>query len=187
MSRDAFWHVHGLIQHDPIFQSSGQKPQRPVKYQLAAYLVRFGSNTSIRTAAILSLAEGTVYLYTRHVFSALHNIQTEHLFWPGPMHKDFLKKEMAEFGFPGCIGIIDGTLIWLVEKPLKDGWAYFSCKKFYAVSDPYLSHELTTITVWGCSSLYRLLLTIMVFFWSMSWAGMEVWQILLHSSNQSSG
>src|SRR5882672_10042553 len=72
-----------------------------------AYIVRFGSNTSIQTAAMLSLAEGTVYL-------SLCNIKTEHLFWPGPVCKEFLKNEMAEFGFPGCIGIVDGTLIWLV-------------------------------------------------------------------------
>ena len=149
MSRDAFWHVHGLIQHDPIFQSSGPRPQQPVKYQLAAYLIRFGSNTSIRTAAILSLAEGTVYLYTKCVCSALRNIKTEHLFWPGPVHKEFLKNEMAEFGFPGAIGIVDGTLIQLVDKPLKDGWAYFCHKKFYAVSDPNLSHELPTKKLLG--------------------------------------
>jgi len=65
------------------------------------------------------------------------------------VHKEFLKNEMAEFGFPGAIGIVDGTLIQLVDKPLKDGWAYFCHKKFYAVSDPNLSHELPTKTFWG--------------------------------------
>jgi len=82
----------------------------------------------------MGVAEGTVYLYAKRVCHVLRNIHTKHLFWPGPARRQFLKDAMEEFGFPGCIGIVDGTLIHLVDKLLKNGWAYYSRKQFYAVS-----------------------------------------------------
>ncbi|KDQ12197.1 hypothetical protein BOTBODRAFT_80261, partial [Botryobasidium botryosum FD-172 SS1] len=36
-------------------------------------------------------------------------------------------------GFPGCIGIVDGSLIWLADMPRVNGMAYFCRKKFYAL------------------------------------------------------
>jgi len=134
MSRNAFWHVHGLIQDDPIFQSTGCRLQHPVKYQLVAFLLKFGENSSLQTAGVLAIAEGTVYLYAKQVCRALCNIQMQHVFWPGPAQRQFLKQAMADFGFPGCIGIVDGTLIRLMDKPAKEGWAFYCWKGFYAVS-----------------------------------------------------
>src|SRR5882724_11444551 len=134
MSHNAFWHVHGLIQDDPIFQSTGRRPQRPVKYQLVAFLHNFGENSSLQTAGVLAIAEGTVYLYAKQVCHALCNIRMQHVFWPGPAWRQFLKQAMADFGFPGCIGIVDGTLIWLMDKPAKEGWAFSCWQGFYAVS-----------------------------------------------------
>ena len=55
----------------------------------------------------------------------------------------YLKDEMAKWGFPGCIGIVDGTLILLMDKPLRNGWAYLFRKKFYAVR----MHFLTVISI----------------------------------------
>jgi hypothetical protein len=34
--------VHVLEQH-PVFQSTGRKPQRPVRYQLACFLLHYGT------------------------------------------------------------------------------------------------------------------------------------------------
>ena len=38
------------------------------------------------------------------------------------------------YGFPNCVGIIDGTLIFLDEAPLSDAVPYFSRKTRYALS-----------------------------------------------------
>jgi len=113
MSHNAFWHAQNLTQHDPVFKSTGFRPQHPVKYQLVAFLLKFGANRSLQTAGVLAMAEGIVYLHVKRVCCALCNIHMQHIFWPGPARKQFLKQAMGEIGFPGCIGIVDGTLIWL--------------------------------------------------------------------------
>ena len=133
MSRASFWHLHDIIAGDSIFVSKGRRPQRPVSIQLAAFLIKYGSLSMTKTAGVVSIAEGTVHLYCSRVCRALRNVRDQHLSWPGQRRRAFLKEEMAKWGFPGCIGIVDGTLIQLMDKPLKNGWAYYCWKKFYAV------------------------------------------------------
>lgn len=135
MSRESFWHLHGLIEDDTIFISSGRRPQRPVAEQLAAFLMYCGGTPHVVAASICCIADGTTYLYNSRVRTAIMRIRDKHLAWPGPRRRAFLKNEMADFGFPGCIGMIDASLIPLAEKPAKDGWAYFTRKKNYAVCD----------------------------------------------------
>lgn len=141
MSRETFEHLLHLIDDDPIFISTSHRPQRPVKYQLAAFLCCVGSEDALKTASVITIAEGTVYGYCHRVIRAIRNIRENHLAWPGPVRHEFLKKEMTEWGFPGCIGIGDGTLICLVDKPWVNGWAYWCWKKFYAVSTSSMGLE----------------------------------------------
>lgn len=137
MTRECFAHVLGLIQGDSIFTSRGNKPQRPVHEQLAVFLMRCAGKTTLFTATDSSVAEGTIYLYCKRVRTALRKIRHNHLSWPGPQRRAFLKDKMEDYGFPGCIGILDATLIPLAERPLKDGSAYWCRKKFYAVCVSY--------------------------------------------------
>ncbi|KAH7921581.1 hypothetical protein BV22DRAFT_1019071 [Leucogyrophana mollusca] len=132
MTREAFWHVHGLICDNLIFLSTSNRPQRPVRYQLATFLCRLGAESGIKTAGVMSIAEGTVYLYCTRVCQALREIRNQHLAWPGERRRDFLSAEMSEWGFPGCIGIADGSYIRLMNKPQVNGYAYWCRKKFYA-------------------------------------------------------
>jgi hypothetical protein len=134
MSRDGFVHLLHLIEDDPVFISSSNKPQRPVEYQLAAFLCRMGAEDALKAAAVICIAEGTVYGYCERVCKAIRNIRDNHLAWPGIERRRFLKTEMAEQSFPGCIGIGDGTLIRLINKPWRNGAAYWCRKKFYAIS-----------------------------------------------------
>ena len=53
MDRAAFWHLNGLIEDDPIFISTGHRPQRPVHYQLAAFLCRVGAESAVKSASII--------------------------------------------------------------------------------------------------------------------------------------
>ena len=85
-----------------------------------------------------------MYDYCKRVSWAFRKIRDNHLTWPGVTRCEFLSNEMESDGFPGCIGIGDGSFIRLVDKPLKDGWSYWSRKKFYAVSIILLfSNDLT--------------------------------------------
>ncbi|KZP34567.1 hypothetical protein FIBSPDRAFT_719687, partial [Athelia psychrophila] len=139
VDRDTFWHLHDLISGDPIFVSTGIKPQRPVQFQLAAFLCRSGAVSGIKTSSIVGIAEGTAYNYMHRVVRAFRNIRADHLAWPGIARRQFLSGEMGGFGFPRCIGIGDGTYIRLVDKPWIDGWSYWCRKKFYAV--PICDHR----------------------------------------------
>jgi hypothetical protein len=133
MSRDTFRHLLHLIEDDPIFVSTSRKPQRPVAYQLAAFLYHAGAEDPLKAASIVCIAEGTIYGYSKRVCRAICNIRDHHLAWPGPLRRQFLNEKISDWGFPGCIGIGDGTLIRLVSKPHINGAAYWCRKKFYAV------------------------------------------------------
>lgn len=129
------FHLLSLIKHDPVFISGGRRPQRPPKYQLATFLAHVGDETGVKTATVMSIAKGSVFNYTYWVVQALRNIRDNHLAWPGNARQQFLSDEMKEFGFPGCIGIGDGSYICLAGKPINttNPYAYWCRKKFYAV------------------------------------------------------
>jgi len=124
MLQESFWHLPNIISGDRIFISMGQPPQCPVKVQLACFLIQYGSISSVKTAGEISIAEGMVHLYCHQVQPAFCNVWHAHLSWLGKRRKAFLKDQMAGWGFPGCIGIVDGSLIRLREKPHNNGWAY---------------------------------------------------------------
>ncbi|EPQ55387.1 hypothetical protein GLOTRDRAFT_93845 [Gloeophyllum trabeum ATCC 11539] len=133
MDRASFWHVHDLIKDNPVFFSGNGRRQRPVQYQLATFLCRIGGESNEKAGDVTAIAEGTTYLYCERVCRALRTLKAQHLAWPGPERRQFLKECMAEYGFPGCIGIGDGTFFGLTEKPWVNGFAYWCRKKFYAV------------------------------------------------------
>lgn len=138
MNRANFAHIVNLIQGDPVFISTGNKKQRPVSEQLAAFLMRCGGKIVIHASTDTAIAEGTVYLYCKRVCQAILNIRDQHLSWPNQGRRESIKRVMEELGFPGCIGILDATLIPLMDRPKENGWAYFCRKKFYAVSTTFL-------------------------------------------------
>ena len=83
MDRVSFWYIHDLIEDNPIFQSTGKWPQRPPKYQLAAFFSKVGSDSAVKTATIISISEGCVYNYCKRVCQALLNLCSDFLVWPG--------------------------------------------------------------------------------------------------------
>ncbi|RDX43329.1 hypothetical protein OH76DRAFT_1361348 [Lentinus brumalis] len=133
MDRDAFWHLNELIQDDPVFVSTGKRPQRPPWYQLAVFLCRMGNKTGITAASFASISEGTVWLYTDRVCQAFRNIRDQHIYWPGHVERDEFSNSMADWGFPGCLGSGDGTYIRLERRPSMNGYAYWCRKKMYAI------------------------------------------------------
>ncbi|KZT20473.1 hypothetical protein NEOLEDRAFT_1075573 [Neolentinus lepideus HHB14362 ss-1] len=110
MDCQSFWHIHDLIKDDPILFSEGGRRQRPVQYQLATFLCQIGGESNEKARDVTAITEGTTYLYCKCVCRAFCNIKTQHLAWPGPERRWFLKDCMEEYGFPDCIGIRDRTL-----------------------------------------------------------------------------
>ncbi|KAG1761004.1 hypothetical protein EV702DRAFT_1053249 [Suillus placidus] len=52
----------------------------PVFYQLATFLCHLGGELGLETAGVMSVAEGTVYLYLSCICQALRNICNDHVF-----------------------------------------------------------------------------------------------------------
>ncbi|KAJ4469113.1 hypothetical protein C8J55DRAFT_492271 [Lentinula edodes] len=109
MGRDAFWHLHDLIAADAAFQSTANRPQRPVHYQLATFLCRVGAEMALKTASVMAVAEGSVYNYVQHVIGAIRHLRSNYLAWPGEARRHFISEKFAEQGFPGCLGTTDGS------------------------------------------------------------------------------
>ncbi|KAG2737297.1 hypothetical protein P692DRAFT_201733446 [Suillus brevipes Sb2] len=139
MDRMTFGHLHDLISDDPTFYpyTSGGRPQHPIKYQLATFLCRVGAENALKTASVVAIAEGTVYLYTERVCMAFRRLRSRFLTWPGPVRRQQLSDAMDEWGFPGCIGIGDGSYIRLQDKPLRNPFAYYCRKKILCCKSIY--------------------------------------------------
>ena len=61
-------------------------------------------------------------------------LRSRFISWPNHERRAQLKAKFEEEGFPGCIGIVDGSLIRLENKPREFPDAYYSRKKYYAVN-----------------------------------------------------
>lgn len=102
-------------------------------HQLAAFLCRFGLEDALKASCVMTIAEGSIYAYGARVCRAFRNLRDMYISWPDDNHRKSIKEATSQLGFPGCIGIADGTLFRLMEKPLVEGESYWCRKKFYGV------------------------------------------------------
>ena len=114
MSRNTFDRLVSLLADDPIFESQGKKPQRHVKVQLAAFLLRYGNRGSnaFSVARNLDIGEGVVFNYCQRVSKAVRKLRNRFLTWPN----ETCKAEISQFienrsGFHLCLGSGDGNLL----------------------------------------------------------------------------
>jgi hypothetical protein len=135
MDWTSFQHVANLIRDNPVFQRAGRRPQRAVEHQLAVYLIRMGRTDALKSSDVGAVAEGTLYTYCDRVSKALQRLKRGYLAWPGHQRRRIIKLAFGAKGFPGCIGVLDGSLIRLSNKPQVSGELYWCRKKMYAVSD----------------------------------------------------
>ncbi|QRV77942.1 DDE superfamily endonuclease [Ceratobasidium sp. AG-Ba] len=134
---DWFRDRYRLLEENPIFQSTGNKPQRPVAHQLACFLLRYGKAGSVATISntSLSLGVGTVFIYCERVTRALRMVGLECVAWPDEERKSEMKAVIKDLsGIPGVIGIGDGSLFKLTEKPRREGNSYFTYKNFPGIN-----------------------------------------------------
>ncbi|KAG8721138.1 hypothetical protein FRC09_008367, partial [Ceratobasidium sp. 395] len=82
MNRQSFDRLLHLIKDDDVFKSKGRKPQIPVHYQLAAYLVRYGYESGRKTASKIKVSEGATYKCCKRVTRALRKLRSAYVSWP---------------------------------------------------------------------------------------------------------
>lgn len=76
----------------------------------------------------MSIGEGSVFNYCRRVIRALRQLGTHAVAWPDQDRKEEIKAAAFEKSglLTGCIGAIDGTLIYMERKPKVQGDSYVS-------------------------------------------------------------
>ncbi len=137
VGRRTFDRLVAYLQPCPIFHSSGWKPQRPVRFQLACYLLRYGAlGGDPRTVAHkMGVSLGAVFLYCRRVTRAFRQLGYRRVVvWPNQARRAESKADFGENGFDECIGVVDGSLIRLTTIPKVQGALYFCRKRYPAVS-----------------------------------------------------
>lgn len=137
INRSTFNKLVALLERNPIFHSCGRRPQRPVGYQLACFLMRYGCRgaDSLGVAQRMGISFGSVFLYCRRVTRALRELGLEVVTW-GDTERQAVVKDYIyrKTGLPDCLGFLDGTLIKLTHAPENSGAVFYSRKKFPAVS-----------------------------------------------------
>jgi hypothetical protein len=144
VGRPTFDRLVHLLEQNPIFQSTGKRPQRQVRYQLACFLLRYGSRGAdpLQAAHKLAIGFGTVFLYCRRVVRALRELGIQVVSWgDDERRRETSEYVMDVYGFPDCVGMLDGTLIRLTQMPDDNAFSFICRKKFPAVSHSLCIHR----------------------------------------------
>ncbi|KAL3690504.1 hypothetical protein R1sor_016813 [Riccia sorocarpa] len=72
--------------------------------------------------------------YTNRVMTAIESAMGHEIAWPDRHKRAVNSVHFAELGFPGCIGLVDGTLVNLSQRPRDDGETYFDRKSNYSMN-----------------------------------------------------
>ncbi|KAL3689388.1 hypothetical protein R1sor_015697 [Riccia sorocarpa] len=72
--------------------------------------------------------------YTNRVMTALESAMGHEIAWPDRQERAVNSAHFAGLGFPGCIGLVDGTLVKLSQRPRDDGETYFDRKSNYSMN-----------------------------------------------------
>jgi hypothetical protein len=139
MDPDSLDRVITTLGTHSVYQSRGTKPQKPAALQIGIALYYFGGDCSKhRIAKVFGISSGSVHNYVDRFITAVLSLQDQYLHWPEP-HSDEYKRvvqmHLVGYGFPDCLGFVDGTQIPIWRKPDgAKGGNYFNHKKVYAIN-----------------------------------------------------
>ena len=138
MNREQARNLVLLLQETSHFKDIGTK-ERPLLFQLLVFLYRVGqegkAGSDSKVNQFFKIGKGAVRRYVRNVMRSLLELKDQFLCWPEREERaEISSRILVEFGFPNCVGIMDGTLVFLDEAPVQDTIAYFSRKTRYALS-----------------------------------------------------
>lgn len=124
MNRESFYKLVDLIKDHPIFQSNRNKgiKQAPPEKQLMVFLKYIGtegsgsSNSQLRQD--FRIGHGTAEIYRNRVITAILDLKHQVIQWPDVHERKKISRRIFEkYGWPNCVGFIDGTLFPLSFPP----------------------------------------------------------------------
>ena len=119
------------ISDDDAFISHNAKAKCSASLHLLVLLKFLGSNgneaSTFKLAMYFHLSHGGFCLVLKRMVKVLLKHKASTVFWPDAEEKKEISARIeAKYGFPNCVGYIDGTLFPLELKPKKNGEDYFS-------------------------------------------------------------
>ncbi|KAL3692539.1 hypothetical protein R1sor_006190 [Riccia sorocarpa] len=72
--------------------------------------------------------------YINRVMTALESCMGQEIAWPDRQGRAAIAKHFVALGFPGCVELVDGTLVKLSQRPRDDGETYFDRKSNYSLN-----------------------------------------------------
>ncbi|KAL3683930.1 hypothetical protein R1sor_001952 [Riccia sorocarpa] len=93
--------------------------------------------------------------YTSRVMTGLESTMGHEIAWSDRQERAIKSAHFTELSFPGCIGLVDGTLVKLSQRPRDDGETYFDRKSNYSMNVQEMlgnCHDLTCLrrySLWG--------------------------------------
>lgn len=138
MSRSDVIQVNDMIKDDPVLRSiQGKRPQMKSMYQLLIllrYLGCEGSGASSSEASVFfGVGKGTIDNCINRIMRAV--LRLKQVAWPDVEERVEISQTIKQvFGFPGCVGITDGTLLPLAFKPRQNPEDYWTRKGYFAVN-----------------------------------------------------
>jgi hypothetical protein len=131
MTHSSFWLIVDLIFIDhPIFQSMKRK-QAPAEHQLMTILCFVGMEgngmSDWKGRSVFHAGKGALQVYKNRVVKAILDcLYKDFVKWPDPDELQVIVDQIrADFGLPNCVGIADGTLLFLVFCPSTDNYVNY--------------------------------------------------------------
>ena len=93
-----------------------------------------GNGTSVGRLAH-TCGIGTVVLYCKRVVEAIMSMEEEFIRWPDSAERRIIAHRIEEdTGFPGCVGVVDGTHVHFAQRPAIDPECYWTRKHKYSIN-----------------------------------------------------
>ncbi|MGH7954338.1 MAG: hypothetical protein ACREOZ_00080, partial [Gloeomargaritales cyanobacterium] len=129
--------VLDLVKGDDVFKEDGTKKKGPVELHLLVLLKYLGSsgndNTARKNGLLFGMGEGAMFDYLNRTLTAFLRLREQVMPWPNAEERLKISNRFdVTYGFPGCVGIVDGSLLPLDRKPTLDGSSYYTRKGSYS-------------------------------------------------------
>ena len=142
MDKNSFDNLASLIHGadlQPLLNVPSKQRKAPVVLQLFVTMRILGhygnANTFHDVSALLRVSYGACDKYYKRIIDCLVIISQRYVKWPDiDERKQISSSVQADFCFPNCVGMIDGTVFPLFEKPVLEGEDYWCRKHCYGIS-----------------------------------------------------
>ena len=140
ISRTAFTQIVQLLKDHVAFKrksSTGPLPKCP-SHQLLVLMKYYGCQgnaaSSVGLSSFFGVGAGVIDRCRENALVALLSLEDRTYYWPDEEERRKIASRIKrDYLFPNCVGLIDGTLLPLSERPILHGENYMSRKRFYAI------------------------------------------------------